>query len=337
MDCLVSIIIPVYQVEKYISDTILSVCRQTYKNIEIILVDNNTKDQSISIASSILEKHCRNYRIIKQYKQGLAATRNAGFKNAKGEWAVSIDSDDTISPIFIEELLQFAISNDLSVVTGRYKYVDTEHLFDFDFVEKECYSKILSKKEVSYLYLTRKLPIMITNTLFKKSFLLKNDLSLDEDMKFGADLAFMWKVISCSEQFGLVYKPMYNYYNRPDSLMTAPSFEKINSRLQGFEKLTGYLRQNNFEYTDVVYARELFGLLATVSQYGDYSMVKDYVSKYYNKNIGNLLSNFPDNKVRIMNCLLRLSPRYYHVANTLIRNKRLNIHHLLKNKWNLQK
>ena len=109
---LVSIIIPVYQVEKYIGNTIKSVLRQTYKNIEIILVDDGSTDESITNALAEVEReHFTEYKLVRQENKGLGEARNTGVDYANGEWIVFIDSDDTIQKDAIEKLLKNAISN----------------------------------------------------------------------------------------------------------------------------------------------------------------------------------------------------------------------------------
>lgn len=104
---LVSIIIPVYQVEKYIGNTIKSVLRQTYKNIEIILVDDGSTDESITNALAEVEReHFTEYKLVRQENKGLGEARNTGVDYANGEWIVFIDSDDTIQKDAIEKLLK---------------------------------------------------------------------------------------------------------------------------------------------------------------------------------------------------------------------------------------
>ena len=97
----VSIILPVYNVEEYITDCINSIKNQTFKNFEIIIVDDETKDKSIEIAESLLETTDIDYKIIHRKNGGLAAARNSGIRVAKGEYLVFVDSDDIINPQYL--------------------------------------------------------------------------------------------------------------------------------------------------------------------------------------------------------------------------------------------
>lgn len=321
----VSIIVPVFQVEKYIRNTIISILNQTMKDIEVILVDNNTKDKSIEIAEELLNKGGVKFLTVKQDKQGLAATRNKGFEVAKGEWVISIDSDDVISPVFIEELYIYGVKNDLVCVTTKYRYVnDEKKLFAFPEEIEQNKLHCLSSKEARDNYLLRKLPIMITNTIFKKSFLDNEKLRLDEEMIFGADLAFMWLVLIKLQKIGLVNKTLYNYYNRPDSLMTAPSMSKIESRISGFnrlrDKLSGFIDN---KYIDWIVYREILGLIATLSQYGNYSYLKKGYNEYFTREMYNTLLSFPDNKIKMQVVILKMSPYFYNILNRYIRNNKV--------------
>ena len=118
---MISIIIPVYRVEKYIEKCVNSICDQTYKAFEVILVDDAGQDNSIGIAKKILEKNQMNFKVVSKLdsngdivNQGLANARNLGIINASGEWVICIDSDDYIHPQMLEQL-HSAISSDKRV------------------------------------------------------------------------------------------------------------------------------------------------------------------------------------------------------------------------------
>ncbi len=98
----ISIIVPIYQVEKYIYDCMVSICNQTFKNFEVILVNDGSKDKSLDIAISILEKNKINFKVIEQKNMGQSVARNEGLKKAVGEWVVCIDSDDVITSDFLK-------------------------------------------------------------------------------------------------------------------------------------------------------------------------------------------------------------------------------------------
>ena len=126
----VSFVIPVYKVGKYIENSMKSVCYQTFRDFEVVLVDNNTPDDSIEIAEKVLKEEAIDYRVVKQTIQGLPAARNMGIREAKGEWIISIDPDDTVSSRFLADLYECATSNKLDIVFSKYEECGEEILFD---------------------------------------------------------------------------------------------------------------------------------------------------------------------------------------------------------------
>ena len=92
----ISIIIPIYNVEDYIENTMISICNQNYKNFEVILVDDGSLDKSSEIATYILKKNNIDFTLVRQKNAGQGIARNTGFNLAKGQWVMFIDSDDTI-------------------------------------------------------------------------------------------------------------------------------------------------------------------------------------------------------------------------------------------------
>ena len=112
---LVSVIIPIYNIEDYVKDCIDSVIEQTYSNLEIILVDDGSTDKSSDICDTYLKKDSR-VVVIHQTHQGLSVARNSGLDYAKGDWIIFVDGDDYIHPDMIRVLLETAVKNDVLYV-----------------------------------------------------------------------------------------------------------------------------------------------------------------------------------------------------------------------------
>ncbi|MGF2028553.1 glycosyltransferase [Lactococcus lactis] len=119
----VSVIVPVYNVEEYIRECIKSIQVQTYSNLEIIVVNDGTKDKSIEIIKDLIETDSR-IRVISQPNQGLSAARNTGIENATGKYVAMIDSDDKIKPDFIKHLFDVADSQNADIVRGSFRDFD---------------------------------------------------------------------------------------------------------------------------------------------------------------------------------------------------------------------
>ena len=115
MDDLVSIIVPVYNSEKYLADCLNSICKQTYKNLQIILIDDCSEDTSGAICDKFTKKDARIEVVHLNKNKGQSGARNEGLKHAKGEWISFVDNDDTIEPEFINTIYNNAINNSVKV------------------------------------------------------------------------------------------------------------------------------------------------------------------------------------------------------------------------------
>lgn len=317
----VSIVIPVYKVGKYIENSIRSVISQKFKDFEVILVDNNTPDDSIEIASQLLDNTDIPYRIVKQTKQGLPAARNRGIEVAQGEWVISIDPDDTISSLFIKELFECANNNEIDVVFSKYNEVGTKDLFVFHEESKPDCIEIINRDDVLKRLLVRSLPLMVSNMFFRRSFFVSHCLKFDEEVILGADLLLLWRLLAYVDKVAYINKYLYNHYTREDSLMTAPSEEKVYSNLAGYKRQSLFVSDHYSEkFSSWIYAREVFALLSTMSQFADYRTYSAVYHNIYNDQVHSGLSDFPDKKIRIMNKALLPFPRAFFRFTRFIRN-----------------
>lgn len=318
---LVSIVIPVYKVGKYIENSMKSVCNQTFKDFEVVLVDNNSPDDSISIAEDVLSKGGVNYKVVKQTVQGLPAARNKGIEESFGEWIVSIDPDDTISSRFVLDLYQCAVSHNLDVVFSKYNDVEEDSLFIFPEETKEDVIELYDKEEIIKLFLTRKLPLMVSNMFFKKESFIAHSYKFDENVVLGADVILLWKILLNTEKVAFINKKLYNHIYRPDSLITAPSEIKIKSNLDGYERLRDDISKcHSLELANWIYGRAVFGILNNLCLYGSKEEYNNYINEYYTKSVKKILNNFPDGKIRFLNKIVNISPGLFYIINKTLRN-----------------
>lgn len=128
MEKLVSVIVPVYKVENYLTACIESILNQTYKNIEVILVDDGSPDQCPAMCDEYHKKDSR-VRVIHKTNRGLSDARNAGVNIASGEYIIFVDSDDVIDIRMIETLLDLAKKHDAQIVATTKKGNNTREIF----------------------------------------------------------------------------------------------------------------------------------------------------------------------------------------------------------------
>ena len=140
----VSVIIPVYNVEKYLEECLDSVCNQTLANIEIICVNDGSTDGSVDILNAYAEKDDR-IKIISQSNQGLGASRNNGLKASSGKYILFLDSDDYIDLTSLEKLVDNIVSNDSDMVLFKFQNFDDNknlHKRGIDFKIDDIFGEI---------------------------------------------------------------------------------------------------------------------------------------------------------------------------------------------------
>ena len=320
----ISVIIPVYKVGKYIENSMKSVIAQKFTDFEVVLVDNNTPDDSIEIAESILQQGNVKYKVVKQTIQGLPAARNMGIAESNGEWCVSIDPDDTISQYFLQELYNCANYNQLELVISKYAEVTEKDLFNFPQELEENKVEFYEQQEILPLLLTRKMPLMISNTFFRKDLFVRNGFKFDERVKMGSDLAQMWEFLLSVPRMAFVNKCLYNHFFRPDSIITAPSMEKVITNTECYERLRKKMVSNygiSKEFSDWVYARAVFASVSQTSMWGDYKSFFQAYNEVYSDEVYSILKTFPQKKLNIMNTIVHVSPKMFHTINKTLRQQ----------------
>ncbi len=190
---LVSIIIPCYNAENFITETIMSVINQSHKNIEIFIIDDGSKDNSKNKIEQLTES---NLHYIYQPNQGVSSARNNGFNLSNGKYIVFLDSDDFLAPRFIESRLFCIKSLDFSF--GRVK--------EFSSLKN---SKIWSNHSdhllKDLLLFNSEINTCPSGFLFKKTFLLNKNITFNKKLQSTADKFFLLEVLLAGGTYGYVY------------------------------------------------------------------------------------------------------------------------------------
>lgn len=217
----VSVVIPVYNVKPYVERCVQSVLRQTYKDIEIILVDDGSTDGSGEICDRFAEDDKR-ISVVHQENQGLSGARNSGIRMAKGEYIIFLDSDDLwLRDNGLEELVKEAGNKHPDVVV--FKHIDiwnsNSHVrsedYDIDFLNNNTDAHAI----FSYLVFSQELRISACFVLVRRQFLIDNDLFfsigiISEDLFWSLHL---WQHV---QSVTFVNLDFYGYYHRKNSITT---------------------------------------------------------------------------------------------------------------------
>ena len=223
---LLSIIIPVYNVEKYLEKCIDSIINQTYTNLEIILVDDGSTDNCGNICDEYAKKDNR-IKLIHKENGGTSDARNEGLKISTGEYIGFVDSDDYIEPNMYEEMINNIKKNNADIVICSYN--NTNNKKRQRKVNKKRYSyinndeiEIINKEEaVSKLFFDDSCRGFLWNKLYKRD-MLYNDKKLilfDDNIKILEDLLYNYIVFQNADRVVFNHNRFYNYVQREDSAL----------------------------------------------------------------------------------------------------------------------
>lgn len=248
----VSIIIPIYNVEAYIEDCLLSVWRQTFQNIEVILVNDKTKDGSMDVVGKFMENHPPRFEVkICQHEQnrGLSAARNTGIDNSTGDYLYFLDSDDEITADCIERLVRDV--RDADMVVGDYRVVNT----DLPFPQLGLSSGTLSDhKLLRKAFMNARIYQMAWNKLVKKDFILSNNLYFKPGL-IHEDCLWNFMCGCKIKKLSVVKHVTYIYKVRQNSIMTDIGFTKdFNAYLTILDDMYEYVRKEKLLHDKYVYS-----------------------------------------------------------------------------------
>lgn len=224
---LISIVIPVYNAEQYLDQCIQSVINQTYKNIEIIMVNDGSNDNSKEIALQYKNLDHR-IRYYDKEHSGCGATRNYGIDKAKGKYIYFLDSDDYIEPDLLEKLHKAIKPED--------SFVGTITLY----IESKSGTKIASRTEEEQKLF--KTPSVCTR-LYNKEILDKSQIRFSK-AKIGEDLEFNFKLLVFNNHCSYIDEILYHYRINPKSTMHGQKIDKL-SIFEAIDGIEEYVKQEN--------------------------------------------------------------------------------------------
>ena len=205
---MISVIVPIYDVEKYLPKCIESIINQTYKDLQIILVDDGSPDSCPQICNEYAKLDLR-IEVIHQENSGVSAARNAGLKIAKGEYIGFVDPDDWIEPDMYSAMLTSMIENEAELVVCGYNYYDENGMVDDKRIYAEKPNEVLTQKDVMRMF--SDMPPSIRHGVVQKLFLKKyiNSLLFDSSLKSSEDVLFLNEYVLKIEKAVFVHKPFY--------------------------------------------------------------------------------------------------------------------------------
>jgi len=232
---LISVIVPVYNVAQYLPRCIESILAQTHSNIELILIDDGSSDESGAICDEYAAKDSR-IITIHQENAGASASRNAGLDAANGEWIGFVDADDFIDATMYEKLLAAAIANGVQMAACGYVNRHPNGTEEEILLTTEP-ARIDKETALEYIVCGGGFTPTVWNKLCSKTVI--GGSRFDKDLHIGEDKLFLIEITATCEN-GAVYVPegLYQYCVRDDSVLMQPFTPRRLSALDAYEKIT---------------------------------------------------------------------------------------------------
>lgn len=224
---LVSIVVPVYNVENYVARCINSIIAQSYDCIECLIIDDCGTDSSMAICEKIISVYHGNIRfkiLCHDENKGLSEARNTGIRNSQGKWIYFLDSDDWIEPYTIADMVILTESYPTTtMVMGKIDCPQESAYHHFPFVE--CTDHVEGRAVGEYLFLTDQISVTAWNKLILKDIITRNNAFFEPRFIYEDEL-WMYKNIKHFNSLSFTGKVTYHYDYAPNSIMAKNSLKR---------------------------------------------------------------------------------------------------------------
>ncbi|UJF15262.1 glycosyltransferase [Jeotgalibaca sp. MA1X17-3] len=338
---MISVIIPAYNLEKQISNTLKSLINQTNNNFEIIVIDDGSIDNTKEVALKTLQvSNVNNFLVITQNNGGVSKARNVGLLKSKGEYIFFLDGDDYVSKDFIDTLYHYIdqSSTRMDVLCWRYNRINntgknTLNYFNSHIKEPFIISGI---KAIEKIALEKSLNVWTGSAIYRKEILEKNEIKYTEGCKSGEDQEFSIKALAKSDNVLFINKTLSYYTSRIDSISNSYDINKFDA-VSAMYRISEYLKKHGKGYNRVSY---IFGNDKLIESYlVNYSSclqnmenknilkLNSEIERKYpglNKKVSSMMknNNVRDRQLLIKIMLFRIHPKLFNfILNSNFRKK----------------
>lgn len=237
---LISIIMPIYNSEKFLDRAIQSVLNQSWKKFELLLIDDGSTDDSYSICTSYSTKDKR-VKVFKKTNQGVSSARNFGLSQASGEYISFIDSDDAYSPNYLESLINGQKNEYDLTVCGIIRNNEEKNCFSLELKSKEEINNKIIDLLNSGLFNS---PV---NKLYKNSIIKINNIKFNEQSSMGEDYLFNLDYLDCSSNCRFINQAEYIYYIQNQSITYRYREDEFVRRRYSIDRTSEYFKKYNIK------------------------------------------------------------------------------------------
>lgn len=248
MEDLVSVIVPVYNNVMWIKQCVDSLLFQTYQNMEIILVDDQSMDGSAEICDYYAKKSSK-VKVIHQENRGVSTARNKGIEEAKGEWLAFVDSDDYLSRNIIELAVQTAEKNFADMVCWNFAELRSGNIFPCEpiYIDSMRKEDVVSAIIAGYRnkFCLGKYVRSACGKLFKREIIVQNNIRFAEDLYIGEDAVFLLSCVNAIDHISLCNEYGYYYRILDSSAVRRYKEDLLEQNIRQYEYINGLIDRTN--------------------------------------------------------------------------------------------
>lgn len=249
----VSIIVPIYNVEKYLEECLKSILLQSFKNYELILINDGSTD----LSKSIVEKFWKDSRVIyvEQENKGLSEARNRGIEEAKGDYITFIDSDDWISNEYLENMISCAINEDADIVSMSYCQIKGKEKKErrryYKVFETNCADSLFGFYDNNYAW----------GKLIRTSIVKNNHIRFPAKMRY-EDVGTMYKIYDHCQKIVVSDKGKYYYRVRENSITSKRTINDVMDKISFLKEMNSYCLNDKYRFWELYISVKAFGSMA---------------------------------------------------------------------------
>ncbi|MFT5210356.1 MAG: glycosyltransferase involved in cell wall biosynthesis [Flavobacterium sp.] len=292
-----SVVVPVFNVEKYLEKCLVSLENQTFKNFEVVIINDGSSDSSLDIANSFHAKDQR-FRVISQENLGLGGARNTAIANARGEYIFMLDSDDYIKSDTFSTLIEYLEENDLDILVFNYEKVD-----EFGRVidsPKNGNNGVFTKDEAFRQILSWKTSPLSWNKLYRTRLFVDGAIYYKEKF-LHEDIPVTYKLFWFADRVGYLNNSFYYWVIRSGSITSQFSYKHINDVVTSLTDIKRHLLENsvyaNYELEYVEGCVKMFNVMLERSIEHQRFGCMDYL--LFHLDSGNLINECQTDKIEL--------------------------------------
>lgn len=320
---MISVIVPIYNVEKYLIKCIESIINQTYKDLEIILVDDGSTDSSGKICNEFATKDNR-IKVIHKKNGGLSSARNIGLDICKGNYISFIDSDDYIELDMYEKMIKIIVNKKVDIVSCNYNHIYNNKKVAFF---KVGVDELIKNKNLLYekIFTYSNFDLVVFNKLYKATIF--ENIRFPVGISPAEDLNILYDIINISNKFYCLSEALYNKIERSEGLSHTTKIKDYLNNVEAYEKLLKKIQNDKtLDYNKIlkicsdnlfIHYKHLLDKIYMLNNMMYSDLEKNTIKSIYYLYDKDLLKNKDRRKVY----LLKISPNLYKK------------YRILSNKW----